>query len=56
LPGEAARDAGARSGKAAVGKFAMRGSEHLALITPRDEVLLLQTLRWPSPSAWSPSR
>ncbi|WP_225850545.1 Ku protein [Streptomyces sp. HPF1205] len=41
------REALARSGKAAVGKFAMRNSEHLALITPRDEVLVLQTLRWP---------
>jgi len=41
------REALARSGKAAVGKFAMRSSEHLALVTPRDDVLLLQTLRWP---------
>lgn len=41
------REALARSGKAAVGKFAMRNSEHLALITARDDVLLLQTLRWP---------
>ncbi|WP_329181465.1 non-homologous end joining protein Ku [Streptomyces sp. NBC_01477] len=41
------RDALARSGKAAVGKFAMRNSEHLALITARDDILLLQTLRWP---------
>jgi DNA end-binding protein Ku len=41
------REALARSGKAAVGKFAMRNSEHLALITSRDDVLLLQTLRWP---------
>jgi len=41
------REALARSGKAAVGKFAMRNSEHLALITAREEVLLLQTLRWP---------
>ncbi|MEW1863352.1 Ku protein [Streptomyces sp. NBC_00669] len=41
------REALERSGKAAVGKFAMRNSEHLALIRPRDDVLLLQTLRWP---------
>ncbi|MFC4036225.1 Ku protein [Streptomyces polygonati] len=41
------RDALARSGKAAVGKFAMRNSEHLALIRAQDDVLLLQTLRWP---------
>src|SRR5882757_2570123 len=41
------REALARSGKAAVGKFAMRNSERLALITSHDEVLLLQTLRWP---------
>ncbi|WP_335981958.1 non-homologous end joining protein Ku [Streptomyces sp. CA2R106] len=41
------REALERSGKAAVGKFAMRNSEHLALVTPRDDVLLLQTLRWP---------
>lgn len=41
------REALTRSGKAAVGKFAMRNSEHLALITARDDVLLLQTLRWP---------
>jgi len=41
------REALARSGKAAVGKFAMRNSEHLALIRPRDDVLVLQTLRWP---------
>ncbi|SHM18813.1 non-homologous end joining protein Ku [Actinacidiphila paucisporea] len=41
------REALARSGKAAVGKFAMRNSEHLALITARDDILLLQTLRWP---------
>lgn len=41
------RDALNRSGKAAVGKFAMRNSEHLAVITPRDDVLILQTLRWP---------
>jgi DNA end-binding protein Ku len=41
------REALTRSGKAAVGKFAMRNSEHLALIRARDDVLLLQTLRWP---------
>ncbi|MFI0900965.1 Ku protein [Streptomyces sp. NPDC020983] len=41
------REALSRSGKAAVGKFAMRNSEHLALITARGDVLLLQTLRWP---------
>jgi len=41
------REALTRSGKAAVGKFAMRNSEHLALIRPREEVLVLQTLRWP---------
>ncbi|MYS23036.1 DNA end-binding protein Ku [Streptomyces sp. DvalAA-14] len=41
------RDALTRSGKAAVGKFAMRNSEHLALIRPQDDILLLQTLRWP---------
>jgi DNA end-binding protein Ku len=41
------REALSRSGKAAVGKFAMRNSEHLALITSRDDILLLQTLRWP---------
>jgi DNA end-binding protein Ku len=41
------RDALARSEKAAVGKFAMRNAEHLALIRAHDDVLLLQTLRWP---------
>ncbi|MDX6356371.1 MAG: end-binding protein Ku, partial [Streptomyces sp.] len=41
------REALARSGKAAVGKFAMRNSEHLALIHPHEDVLVLQTLRWP---------
>ncbi|WP_329129202.1 Ku protein [Streptomyces sp. NBC_01476] len=41
------REALARSGKAAVGKFAMRNSEHLALVQARDDVLVLQTLRWP---------
>jgi DNA end-binding protein Ku len=41
------REALARADKAAVGKFAMRNSEHLALIRAHDDVLLLQTLRWP---------
>lgn len=41
------RDALARSGKAAVGKLAMRGSEHLALVHARDDVLVLQMLHWP---------
>lgn len=41
------RDALARADKAAVGKFAMRNSEHLALIRAHEDVLLLQTLRWP---------
>jgi DNA end-binding protein Ku len=41
------REALNRSGKAAVGKFAMRNSEHLALIHPHEDVLVLQTLRWP---------
>jgi DNA end-binding protein Ku len=41
------REALARADKAAVGKFAMRNSEHLALIRAYDDVLLLQTLRWP---------
>jgi DNA end-binding protein Ku len=41
------RDALARSGKAAVGKLAMRGSERLALVHAHDEVLVLQLLHWP---------
>jgi DNA end-binding protein Ku len=41
------REALTRTGKAAVGKFAMRNSERLALITAHGDVLLLQTLRWP---------
>jgi len=41
------RQALAESGKAAVGKFAMRNAEHLALVRARGEVLLLHTLRWP---------
>ncbi|SEN73698.1 non-homologous end joining protein Ku [Actinacidiphila rubida] len=52
------REALAKAGKAAVGKFAMRNSEHLALVRPRDDVLVLQTLRWPdelnSPSDAAP--
>lgn len=40
------RDALARSGKAAVGKLALRGAEHLALVHPRGEVLVLQLLHW----------
>jgi DNA end-binding protein Ku len=40
------RDALARSGKAAVGKLALRGAEHLALVHPRDDVLVLQLLHW----------
>ncbi|WP_037914980.1 non-homologous end joining protein Ku [Actinacidiphila yeochonensis] len=41
------RQALAESGKAAVGKFAMRNAEHLALVRARGDVLLLHTLRWP---------
>lgn len=41
------RDALNRSGKAAVGKLAMRGSEHLALVHARDDILVLQLLHWP---------
>jgi len=41
------RQALAESGKAAIGKFAMRNAEHLALVRARGEVLLLHTLRWP---------
>lgn len=41
------REALARADKAAVGKFAMRNAEHLALIRAHGDVLLLQTLRWP---------
>lgn len=41
------REALQRADKAGVGKFAMRNSEHLALIRARDDVLMLQTLRWP---------
>jgi len=52
------REALARAGKAAVGKFAMRNSEHLALIHPHEDVLVLQTLHWPdelnSPSEAAP--
>ncbi|MEU3462553.1 Ku protein [Streptomyces sp. NPDC006733] len=41
------REALQRSGKAAVGKLAMHNSEHLALVRAQDDVLILQTLRWP---------
>ncbi|NEA59916.1 Ku protein [Streptomyces sp. SID13666] len=41
------REALQRSGKAAVGKLAMHNSEHLALVRAHDDVLILQTLRWP---------
>ncbi|WP_225850901.1 Ku protein [Streptomyces sp. HPF1205] len=42
------RDALARSGKAAVGKYTLRGSgEALGLIHPQGDVLVLQRLRWP---------
>ncbi|WP_225847323.1 Ku protein [Streptomyces sp. HPF1205] len=41
------RDALARSGKAAVGKLAMRGSERLALVHAREKVMVLQMLHWP---------
>jgi DNA end-binding protein Ku len=41
------RDALARSGKAAVGKLAMRGSERLALVHAHDQVLVLHLLHWP---------
>ncbi|MDJ0368666.1 Ku protein [Streptomyces sp. H10-C2] len=41
------REALQRSGKAAVGKLAMHNSEHLALVRAHDDVLVLQTLRWP---------
>jgi DNA end-binding protein Ku len=40
------RDALARGGRAAVGKLALRGSERLALIHARDEVMVLQMLHW----------
>jgi DNA end-binding protein Ku len=42
------RDALARSGKAAVGKYAVRGTgEALGLIHARGDVLVLERLRWP---------
>lgn len=42
------RDALARSGKAAVGKYAMRGTgEALGLIHARGDVLVLERLHWP---------
>jgi DNA end-binding protein Ku len=37
----------ANSGKAAVGKLAMRGREYLALVHAYRDVLVLQMLRWP---------
>ncbi|SDO19036.1 non-homologous end joining protein Ku [Actinacidiphila guanduensis] len=40
------RDALAQSGKAAVGKLALRGSEKLALVRARGDVLVLQMLHW----------
>jgi DNA end-binding protein Ku len=41
------RGALARSGKAAIGKLAMRGSERLAAVYARGDVLVLQMLHWP---------
>jgi DNA end-binding protein Ku len=41
------REALKRSGKAGVGKFAMRGSERLGLVRPYGDVLVLHTLHWP---------
>jgi DNA end-binding protein Ku len=42
------RDALARSGKAAVGKYALRGSgENLGLIHARGDVLVLERIHWP---------
>lgn len=42
------RDALARAGKAAVGKYAMRGSgEALGIVHAKGDVLVLQRLRWP---------
>jgi len=41
------REALARSGKAAVGKYALRGSENLGMIHAQGDVLVLQRLRWP---------
>jgi DNA end-binding protein Ku len=41
------RDALARKGKAAVTKFAMHGSEKLALIRAHGDILVLHQLRWP---------
>jgi DNA end-binding protein Ku len=53
------RDALARSGRAAVTKLAMNGSEKLALIRPNGPVLVLHLLHWPdevrSPAGLVPS-
>lgn len=53
------REALARAGKGAIGKFAMRGSENLAIVHAQGDVLVLQKLRWPdeirSPEGAAPS-
>jgi DNA end-binding protein Ku len=41
------REALARAGKGAVGKYALRGSENLGVIHAQGDVLVLQRLRWP---------
>ncbi len=41
------RDALRKTGKSAVVKVALRSRESLALIRPRDEVLLMHTMLWP---------
>lgn len=41
------REALARSGKAAVGKYAIRGGENLGVVYAAGDVLVLQRLRWP---------
>lgn len=41
------REALARAGKGAVGKYAIRGSENLGVVYAVGEVLVLQRLRWP---------
>lgn len=41
------REALAKAGKGAIGKFAMRGSENLAVVHAQGDVLVLQKLRWP---------
>jgi DNA end-binding protein Ku len=41
------RDALAKEDKVAVVKVALRGRESLALIRPKDDVLLLHTMYWP---------